>query len=126
EELFVVWFEVLPGRIGNDGVEAAAVDKDVVELVGPVEGAKGFDVGDGQQAFDRLALLLLLFVPGGLLELDPETLEFVEEEFVENLASGAIGGLDLVAQAGEGFEFAALLPGATPGVKGFVDGDKAI
>jgi hypothetical protein len=104
EEFLGVGLEDFPGRVGDDGVEAAAVDDDVVEFVGPVEGGEFFDVFHFEQAFGGPGFLAFCGVPGGLLEWDAETLEFKEEELVENLAGGAVGGLDLLAQAGECLE----------------------
>ncbi len=64
EELFGLGFENLPGRIGEDDIEAAATVDDLIEFVAPVEAAQSFKVGEFDRAFLRLAFGVLLFVPG--------------------------------------------------------------
>ena len=56
EKFLGVRFEDVPRRVGDDGVEATAVDDDFVEFVGPVEGFEGVDVGDAERAFFGFAL----------------------------------------------------------------------
>src|SRR5579859_1824597 len=84
EELLAIRLENLPGRVGDDRVEAAALVEHLVELVAPVERVQRLDVGDRQRPSDRPAFLLPGRVPGGLLEANAQLLaELVEEQIVQ-------------------------------------------
>jgi hypothetical protein len=69
EKLPGLRLEDLPGRIGDDGVKAAALE-DVVKRNPPVKRAEAFDVGDGERTRDGFSFRSGFFVPGRPFKLD--------------------------------------------------------
>ena len=105
EELLDSRLYGLPGRVGDDDVEAALAEHRC-ELVGPVERPQGRQVGLREWSLDGLAWLVLRAVPGRLLVRDIAKL--VEEERIEGRPR-----LLLLAGAPPALLVERLLPGAT-------------
>src|SRR5208282_3257206 len=103
EKIFAIRLEDFPGRVGNNGVEPAAVVEDFVELESPVKGMLILDVVCLQGALPGPSDSIPRLVPSRLFIFDTETIELVEQDVIQSFVSLALLGIDRVSQYREVF-----------------------
>ena len=100
EELFGLRLEYFPRWIGDDGVKATAHIHHFIELITPVEGSQGVDICYRQGSLFGFALLILQSIPCGLLKLDFQLAEFIQQDAIQHLVGAFPMRFNRLAQRG--------------------------
>ena len=102
EELLAVWFEDIPRRIRDNGVETATVH-DLRECECPMEWGVLLNIFKLQGPLIRFARLALFWIPCGLLILDLECIKVRQEHVVECFLGSGIYFCDTVSKCSQIF-----------------------